>query len=444
MAQIPEMHLNIFVANAGHHEAAWRFRRTLPERLGELSYYQEMARTAERGRFDSFFLGDRLALGNVRFRAEGRFDPMMLLAALTSCTERIGLVATQSTTYTEPYNLARQFASLDHLSGGRSGWNIVTSWDANAAGNFGMVQLTSHAERYARATEYLDVVMKLWDSWEDDATIIDRERGVYVDTTRVHRIDHHGAAFDVNGPFNIPRMPQGRPLLVQAGSSDDGRAFAATYAEAIFTAQQDLGEAQAFYNDIKTRATALGRDASKISILPGLCPIIGSTEAEAKAMEQELNELTIPELGLLTLSQRFNGVDFSVFPLDEPVPLDALPRPKEIEGAKSRAQLTFDLLEREPDLTLRNLLRRFAAAAGHRVIAGTPDQVADHMIDWVERGAADGFNIMPAELPGGLTDVVDYVVPILQQRGVFRREYAGTTLREHYGLARPESRFRSS
>jgi FMN-dependent oxidoreductase (nitrilotriacetate monooxygenase family) len=365
----------------------------------------------------------------------------MLLAALTTCTERIGLVATQSTTYTEPYNLARQFASLDHLTGGRAGWNIVTSWDANAAGNFGMVQLISHAERYARAAEYLDVVMKLWDSWQDDATVIDREAGVYVDTTRVHRIDHHGAAFDVNGPFNIPRMPQGRPLLVQAGSSDDGRAFAATYAEAIFTAQQDLGEAQAFYNDIKTRATALGRDASRISILPGLCPIIGSTEAEAKAIEQELNDLTIPELGLLTLSQRFNGVDLSGFSLDEPVPLHALPRPKEIEGAKSRAQLTFDLIEREPGLTLRNLLRRFAAAAGHRVVAGTPEQVADHMIDWVERGAADGFNIMPAELPGGLTDVVDYVVPILQQRGVFRHEYTGTTLREHYGLDRPESRY---
>lgn len=441
MTRKPMLHLNVFAANVGHHEAAWRFPRTHPERLGELSYYQDMARTAERGKFDSFFLGDRLALGNVRHRAEGRFEPLMLLAALTSSTERIGLVATASTTYSEPYNLARQFASLDHLSRGRAGWNIVTSWDANAAGNFGLPRSRSHAERYARATEYLEVVTKLWDSWEENAYLIDRDAGIYVDTDRVHRIEHHGANFDVAGALNVPRSPQGRPLLVQAGSSEDGRAFAATYAEAIFTAQQELGDAQEFYSDIKRRATALGRDADCISILPGLCPIIGSTVAEAHSMQQELNELTIPELGLRSLSQHLDGADLSGFSLDEPVPLHALPDPKDIVGNQSRAQLIYNLVDREPGLTLRNLLHRFAGAAGHRVLAGTPEQVADHMIDWVERGAADGFNIMPAELPGGLTDVVDHVVPLLQRRGVFRTEYAGTTLREHYGLARPLSRW---
>jgi FMN-dependent oxidoreductase (nitrilotriacetate monooxygenase family) len=441
VAQKPYLHLNVFVANVGHHEAAWRYPRTHPERLGDLAYYQEIARAAERGKFDSFFLGDRLALGNVRFRAEGRFEPLMLLSALTTCTERIGLVATASTTYSEPYNLARQFASLDHISRGRAGWNIVTSWDANAAGNFGLPRSRSHAERYARATEYLDVVMKLWDSWDDDAYVIDRDAGVYVDTDRVHRIDHEGPNFTVTGPLNVPRSPQGRPLLVQAGSSDDGRAFAATYAEAIFTAQQELRDAQNFYSDIKRRATALGRDATRISILPGLCPIIGSTVAEAKAKQQELNDLTIPELGLRTLSQHLDGCDLSALPLDEPVPLHALPDPREIVGNQSRAQLIYTTVERDPTLTLRNLLRRFAGAAGHHVLAGTPEQVADHMIDWVERGAADGFNIMPAELPGGLTDVVDYVVPLLQKRGVFRSEYEGTTLREHYGLGRPATHF---
>lgn len=434
------IHLNVFVATTGHHEASWRYPGAQPERIGDVRYYQEIAATAERGKLDSVFLGDHLALASVNYRAEGRFEPLMLLSALAASTTHIGLIATASTTYSEPYNLARQFASLDHISRGRAGWNIVTTWVADVAANFGLPQPLPHAERYARATEYLDVVTKLWDSWEDDAHVIDRAAGIYVDPSRVHAIDHAGTYFKVAGALNVPRPPQGRPVLVQAGSSDDGRAFAAKYAEAIFTAQRELADARAFYADMKDRVAALGRDPNALLILPGLSPIVGSTTAEARAIQERLDELTVPALGLKALSSIFDGADFSLLPLDEPPPLDAFPDPATLVNSQSRAQLIIDLARRERP-TMRRLLQRLAHARGHRVVVGTPEEVVEQMLDWVEHDAADGFNIVPPVLPQSLDDFVDHVVPILQKRGVFRREYEGATLREHYGLVRPGSRF---
>ncbi|WP_029350835.1 LLM class flavin-dependent oxidoreductase [Bosea sp. 117] len=438
------IHLNVFVPTTGHHEASWLYPETQPERVTEVGYYREVAAIAERGKFDSLFLADQLALGrSVRHVAQGRLEPLTLLSALSGSTERIGLIGTASTTYSEPYNLARQFASLDHISGGRAGWNIVTSWSAEAAGNFGLAQRNSHSDRYRRATEYVEVVRKLWDSWEDDARVFDRARGIYADTDRIHPIDHEGEEFRVRGPLDLPRPPQGNPVLVQAGSSDEGRTFAARYAEAIFTAQQELADAQDFYADVKRRAIAFGRGPDGVKILPGLSPIIGSTQAEADALEERLNDLTLPVVGLKHLSQRFDGFDFSGFPLDEPIPVEAFPKPETVQGAQSRSQVILNLVERERP-TLRQLLRRLAGGRGHKVLAGTPAAIADHIESWVANRAADGFNIMPAFMPGGLSAFVDEVVPLLQRRGLFRTDYAGRTLREHYGLARPESRYARS
>ncbi|WP_018390370.1 LLM class flavin-dependent oxidoreductase [Ancylobacter sp. FA202] len=438
------IHLNVFVPTTGHHEASWLYSGSQPERLTDVDYYREIAAIAERGKFDSLFLADQLAIGrSVKHVAQGKLEPLTLLSALAGSTSHIGLIATATTTYSEPYNLARQFASLDHISAGRAGWNIVTSWSAEAAGNFGLDQRNSHTDRYRRATEYVEVVRKLWDSWEDDARVLDRTRGIYADTARIHAIDHLGETFRVRGPLDIPRSPQGNPVLVQAGSSDEGRGFAARYAEAIFTAQQVLSEAQNFYADVKRRALAFGRDPDGIRILPGLSPILGSTEAEARALEEELDDLTLPVVGLKHLSQRFDGFDFSVFPLDERIPIEAFPRPETVQGAQSRSQVILTIVEREKP-TLRQLLRRLAGGRGHKVLAGTPNTVADHIQLWVEQRAADGFNIMPAFMPGGLIAFVDEVVPILQARGLFRRDYTGRTLREHYGLTRPESRYARS
>lgn len=444
MAVASPLHLNVFLQTTGHHEASWLHAAAQPERTTEIGYYRDIATLAERGCFDSLFLADQLAIGrSVRHVAQGKLEPLTLLAALSGATERIGLIATASTTYNEPYNLARQFASLDHISGGRVGWNIVTSWSAEAAGNFGFNELASHENRYQRATEFVEVVAKLWDSWEDDARIYDRQTGTYADTTRIHPIDHDGNHFQVRGPLDQPRSPQGHPLLVQAGSSESGRSFAARYAEAIFTAQQDLADAKVFYDDVKSRARAFGRDPSAIKVLPGLSPILGSTEAEAQAHEQALNDLTLPATGLKHLSQRFDGFDFSVFDLDKPIPIDAFPVPDTVQGAQSRAGVILDIVKREKP-TLRQLLHRLAGARGHKVLAGTPKSIADHIQHWFEQGAADGFNIMPAIFPSGLADFVDEVVPILQQRGLFRSTYAGRTLRDHFGLPRPASRYARS
>lgn len=436
-----QLHLNAFIYPVGHHEAAWRHPRTQPERLFDADYYQQIAREAEAAKFDAVFFADGPALRTeAAFSAAGRLEPITLLTAIAAATERIGLIATASTTYYEPYNLARLFSSLDFLSKGRAGWNIVTTSTEIAAENFGLPAHPDPADRYRRAAEFVDATTRLWDSWEDDAVVLDREAGIYADTDKIHRAEFVGEHLSVRGAFSAPRSPQGHPVLVQAGASDDGRAFAARHAEAIFTAHQLVEHARAFYSDIKAGAAKLGRNPDHVVILPGLSPFIGGTEAEARALEQEFNELTVPAYGIKQL-RGIIGVDLSGHDLDAPVPPELFGDAGDVTSNKrSRKQVVAGIVEREKP-TLRTLLHRLAGARGHRVFAGTPEQVADTIEHWFTTGAADGFNIMPPYYPGGLTDFVESVVPILQRRSLFRTEYSGTTLRDHFGLPRPASRF---
>ncbi|ACL57638.1 LLM class flavin-dependent oxidoreductase [Methylobacterium nodulans] len=432
-----QLALNLFIYPGGHHEAAWRYRESEPRRVLDISYYQELARRAEAAKFDAIFFADGPSLPeNVRYSSRVRFEPVTWLTAIAAVTSRIGLIGTASTTYNEPYNLARLFASLDHISNGRAGWNIVTTSDAGAAQNFGLPEHPPHGDRYDKAREFLDVVTKLWDSWEDDALVADPASGVFADGDKVHRIDHVGKHYRVRGPLNVSRSPQGRPVYVQAGSSEDGRSFAARHAEAIFTAHQTLASAQAFYADIKTRAGALGRRPEHIRILPGISPFIGSTQAEADRLEEEIDALIQPAASLEQL-KRMLGVDLSGYDLDGPFPRHVIDR-QGPNGVASRFQLVMDIVDREAP-TLRGLIKRLAGARGHWVLAGTPDRIADAIQTWFESGAADGFNVMPPWLTGGFDIFVAEVVPILRKRGLFRAEYAGTTLRDHYGLPRPES-----
>jgi FMN-dependent oxidoreductase (nitrilotriacetate monooxygenase family) len=438
MTQRPgKLHLNAFLMSVGHHEAAWRLPESDPFASTSVEHYQNLARIAERGKLDSLFLADGPVLWtDIGQRPAGTLEPTVLLTALASVTERVGLIATASTTYNEPYNLARRFGSLDHISGGRAGWNIVTTAGLDAAKNFNLTELPAHADRYARAAEFVDVCLKLWDSWADDAPIGDKERGIWGDDSKLYPPRHVGRHFRVEGALNLPRSPQGHPLLVQAGSSQDGKELAARYAEAVFTAQQTLEDAQSFYSDLKARTRALGRDPETIKILPGIVPVLGGTEAEARAREAELDRLISPEYAKRQLAQVLR-VDPAVLRLDAELPAD-LPTEDHIESQKSRYTLILNLARRE-HLTVRQLLGRLGGGRGHRTFSGTPEQVADTLVSWWENGAADGFNVMPAVLPSGLVDFVEHVVPILQRRGVFRAEYEGRTLRDHYGLPRPEN-----
>ncbi|MEQ4205465.1 LLM class flavin-dependent oxidoreductase [Actinopolymorpha sp. B9G3] len=429
------LHLNAFLMSTGHHEASWRLPESDPYANTNVTHYQNLARIAERGRFDSVFFADSPALfSDVGRRPSGSLEPTVLLTSIAAVTTRIGLIATASTTYNDPFNLARRFASVDHVSGGRAGWNIVTTASVDAARNFGLDEMPSHRDRYERAAEFVDAAQKLWDSWDDDAILADKDRGVWGDSTRVRRIDHAGASFRVQGPLNIPRSPQAYPVLVQAGSSEDGKEFATTYAEAIFTAQQTLADAQAFYADIKHRVAQAGRDPDGVRVLPGIVPILGSTEAEALAREEELDRLIVPAYARAQLARTLRVAPEDL-PLDRELPAD-LPAEDEIEGAKSRYTLIVTLARRER-LTVRQLIGRLGGGRGHRTFSGTPEQVADALQDWAAGGAADGFNVMPAVLPSGLEEFVDHVVPILRKRGLFRHEYIGRTLRDHYGLPRP-------
>lgn len=434
-----QLHFNAFLMGIGHHEAAWRLPQSDPFASTDVRHWTNLAQIAERGAFDSVFLADGPALwGDPKHRPGGALEPTVLLTALAGATSHIGLIATASTTYNHPYNLARRFASLDHISGGRAGWNIVTTATKSAAQNFGLDDNPGHRERYRRAAEFTDVSIALWDSWEDGAEIGDQASGIYADEDRIHPIDFNGEYFQVRGPLNVPRSPQGRPLLVQAGSSQDGREFAARYAEAVFTAQQTLTDAQEFYSDMKARARRNGRDPDQVKILPGLVPTVGSTEAEARALEQELEQLIIPDYGLGQLAQVLE-LPRSALDLDAPLPESVYSRAP-VEGAQSRYQLIVDLARRE-NLTVRQILGRLGGGRGHRTFAGTPEQVADTIEEWASSGAADGFNVMPAALPSGLESFVEHVIPLLRKRGLFREEYTGTTLRDHYGIPRPPSQF---
>ena len=432
-----QLHLNLFINSRGHHEASWRHPKSSPLALSDVRYFQELARKAEAGHFDSIFLADQLALpDDVGSAPRTWLEPITALGALAVSTSHIGLIATASTTYSEPFNLARQFASLDHISGGRIGWNIVTSWMAAAARNFGGAGQVTHADRYARGEEFMQVVRALWDSWADDAVLDDRASGKYARAAAIRPINHKGENYEVAGPLNVPRSPQGRPVLGQAGSAGTGRRLAPRHAEAVFTAHMEKTTAQEFYGDLKARVVAAGRRADQALILPGLSPMIASTEAEAQRLERELNELSDPEVGRKRLSARFGGHDFSHLPLDKPLRIEDFPKSDAHEAARSRTEVIIGLVRREQP-TLRQLLARLAGARGHFTFAGTPEQVADLMIDWFENGAADGFNLMPPILPWMLDVFIAEVVPILQKRGLFRTAYEGTTLRAHYGLDRP-------
>ncbi|MGY2257672.1 LLM class flavin-dependent oxidoreductase [Pseudomonas sp. SDO55104_S430] len=434
-----QLSLNLFIYPNGHHEAAWRHPQSVPEASMDIGYYQQLAQRAEREKLDAIFFADSPSLAESdREGLRIRFEPITWLAAIAAVTERIGLIATASTTYSEPYNLARSFSALDHLSKGRAGWNIVTTSLAAAAANFGLDQHPPAQDRYAKAEEFVQVVGDLWDSWEDDALVLDKTAGVFANGAKVHSINHVGTHYRVKGPFNSPRSPQGRPVQVQAGSSEDGRDFASRHAEAIFTAHQTLQSATEFANDIRNRARAVGRDPRQLKILPGISPYIGSTEAEAQRKFDELNELVLPHVALGQL-RRLLGVDLSDQDLDAPFPRHLVNFDGD-ESQASRFKLIIDIVDREKP-TLRQLINRLAGARGHWVPVGTPTQIADLIEQWFRSGAADGFNVMPPAFPEGFEVFLDEVLPILRKRGLFREEYAGTTLREHYGLSRPVSRF---
>jgi FMN-dependent oxidoreductase (nitrilotriacetate monooxygenase family) len=428
------MRLGLFMQAAGHHVAGWRHPLALAG--GEnLPLIRRLAETAEAGKFDLFFLGDSLTGGAEQHpSALSRMEPIALLSALAMVTSRIGLAATASTTYSEPFHVARAFASLDHISAGRAGWNVVTTAYAGAAENFTRGAHPVHAERYAIAEEFLDVVRGLWDSFADDALVKDKASGVYVDPARLHALNHKGKYFSVAGPLNLSRPPQGHPVLIQAGSSGPGQAFAARIAEVVSTAQQTLEEGRIFYDALKTWVQQVGRDPAHCHIMPGVCPVIGATEAEARALYAHLQGGIDPKAAIKMLSDRL-GHDISGYDLD-----GALPDLPQSDQLQSRAKLLTDLAHRQ-NLTLRELYYLVAGARGHRIVWGTPVQIADALEEWFAGGAADGFNIMPPFFPDQFERFVEDVLPILRARGLFRHDYEGQTLREHLGLPRPENVF---
>ena len=431
MAHSPrQMHLGVFVLGTGNHAAGWRYPGAA-DSFQSLPVVQQIARTAERGRFDLLFLGDGLTAdphAHPSFTA--RFEPLTMLAALAASTTHVGLGATASTTYSDPFTVARAYASLDHLSGGRAAWNAVTSSSPGSGLNFSR-EHPPHAERYAVAEEFVDVVRGLWDCWEDGAIEADRETGRYIDPARVHALNHKGRYFSVKGPLNIGRTPQGRPVILQAGASEPGQALAARTAEVVFSVVQDLEEARAFHATLKGRLPQYGRAPEELAILPGVMPVIGATQAEARDKLATLQGFVTDTSSLAMLSSRL-GQDMSAFPLDGPVP--DLPLPDSSHGF-ARTMLAK---ARREHMTLRDLYTLTAAARGHWVLCGTPASIADTLEEWFTTGAADGFNILPPYFPAAFDEFVDLVVPELQRRGLFRREYSGTTLRAHLGLERPE------
>ncbi|MBM3223403.1 MAG: LLM class flavin-dependent oxidoreductase [Candidatus Tectomicrobia bacterium] len=425
------MHLNLFLFGCGHHRGAWRHPRACVDRLGDIRYYEHLAHIAERGKLDAVFLADGHTVGNVADGSAWFLEPVTTLVALSRATERIGLVSTVSSTFATPFQAARQLASLDHISGGRMGWNVVTSMFDTEARNYGYDAIPAHADRYRRAEEFVDVVLKLWDSWTDDALQWDRA-GQYADPAKVRPIHHRGEYFRVDGPLTVPRPPQGHPVLFQAGASEQGRDLAARRAEAIYAVAWDLPAAQAYYRDIKRRVRAAGRHAP-VPILPGLVTYVAATDAEAHAKQRELDAL-LPVAAALRQLGLYTGQDCLAWELDAPVP--PLPPLEAFSGPKGRYSTILRIIETEHP-TVRQLLGRLAAGGGHCTMVGTPEQIADHMEHWFCNAGADGFNLMPPLLPESLEDFVEQVVPVLQHRGLFRTDYESTTLRGHLGLERP-------
>jgi N-acetyl-S-(2-succino)cysteine monooxygenase len=442
----PQLHFGAFLYTPGTHSAGWRHPDAVLRTDMHFPYYVEMARTAERGKLDTIFLQDTAAIGGSGgldgtspYRpSAGRqvhLEPVSLIAALAAVTARIGLISTATTTYNEPYNLARRFATIDHISGGRAGWNLVTSQVEDEAGNFGLERHVDHGHRYERASEFYDVVAGLWDSWEEDAFLHDKESGLYYDTNKLHFLHHRGDFFSVRGPLNVSRTPQGRPVVAQAGSSDVGRELAARSADLVFTAQTVIPDGQAFRNDLHRRAERYGRAPSDIKILPGLMPIVGRTDAEAYDKFATLQSLIDDSLALRALARLTGDLDIYQYDADGPLP----PLPPS-NAAKARQALIVELARKE-NLTIRQVARYLGTTQGHRLLYGSPKTIADSLEEWLLAGACDGFNLLFPFFPGPLNDFVDLVVPELQRRGIFRTEYEGRTLRENLGVPVPRNRF---
>ncbi|HEY8335554.1 MAG TPA: LLM class flavin-dependent oxidoreductase [Tardiphaga sp.] len=434
-----QLRLGAFMRPVSIHTGAWRYPGAIPDANFNFPALKQMVRKLEAGKFDAFFMADHLAVLNMPIEALKRshtvtsFEPFTLLSALAAVTDHIGLVATGSTTFDEPYHVARRFASLDHISGGRAGWNIVTTSNPDAALNFGLDDHMEHAERYKRAREFYDVVTGLWDSFADDAFPRDVASGMYMDPDKMHVLDHKGKYFKVRGPLNIARPVQGWPVIVQAGASEDGKQLAAETAEAVFTGGGAIGDAQKLYADIKGRMDRLGRNRDHLKILPGAFVVVGDSVEEAREKRALLDSKVHYANAIASLSISL-GTDASGFDPDGP-----LPEVPETNASKSGRQRVIDLAARE-NLTVRQLAQRLGGYGGSAFV-GTPTTIADQMQEWLETEASDGFNVMFPHLPEGLNDFVDRVIPELQRRGIFRTQYEGTTLRENLGLPRPENRF---
>ncbi|MBD9656394.1 LLM class flavin-dependent oxidoreductase [Pseudomonas sp. PDM12] len=429
-----QLRLGLFVQALGHHVGGWRADGAKGSPT-DIDWFTWIARKAEEGKFDMFFVGDALATSVHRLPSTmSRLEPLTLLSALAVQTKHIGLAATASTTFDEPFHLARALCSVDHISRGRGAWNVVTSFSLDAARNFSREDLPSHADRYEMAREFLDVAFKLWDGWEEGAIVREKDTGRYSDESKIHPANHKGKHFQVQGPLNIARSPQGRPVIIEAGSSPAGQQLAAQTAEVVFTAASSLEEGQAFYQSQKQFVRDAGRQPDHLLILPGVMPIVGRTREEAQAVWNQLNELVDIDNGIEQLSARF-GVDMNAYPLDGPVP--EIPA---TEGSQSRVKLLTELAARE-NLTLRQLAAVAAGSRGHRVVVGTAEDIADDFQHWLEQGGADGFNIMPAVLPDQLELFVELVIPELQRRGLFRTDYQYSTLRENLGLPSVDENF---
>jgi FMN-dependent oxidoreductase (nitrilotriacetate monooxygenase family) len=442
MAQPRQLKLGAFMRPASIHTGAWRYPGAFPDANFNFAHLKRFAQRLERAKFDVFFMADHLAVLNMPLDALKRshtvtsFEPLTLLSALAMVTDHIGLVATGSTTFDAPYHVARRFASLDHLSGGRAGWNIVTTSNPDAALNFGLTEHVEHGERYRRAREFYDVVTGLWDSWADDAFIRDAANGIYFDPAKLHVLDHKGKHYSVRGPLNIARPVQGWPVIVQAGASDAGRQLAAETAEAVFTAQSSLEMGREFYADVKGRMEKAGRSRDEMKIMPACFVVVGDTVEEAREKRARLDGLVDYANAIASLSIAL-GHDASGFDPDAP-----LPDIPESNASKSGRERAIALAQRE-QLTVRQLAQRLGGYTGLAMV-GTAPTIADEMAEWLTSEACDGFTVMFPYLPGGLDDFVERVVPELQRRGIFRREYAGKTLRENLGLKRPANRYFSN
>src|SRR3954447_4594134 len=437
-----QLRLGAFMRPVSIHTGAWRYPGAWPDANFNFAHIKSLIRKLEAGKLDAFFMADHLAVLNMPIDALKRshtvtsFEPFTLLSALAGVTEHIGLIATASTTFEPAYTIARRFASLDHISGGRAGWNVVTTSNPDAALNFGMDEQMAHDERYARAREYYDVVTGLWDSWADDAFVRDVESGIYFDPAKLHVLNHNGKYLKVKGPLNIARPVQGWPVIVQAGASDAGRQLAAETAEMVFAAGGPIVGAREFYKDVKDRAARVGRNPDHLKILPGAFVVVGDSADEAKEKRARLDSLVSYDSGIAALSIAA-GVDARKFDPDGPLP--DLPETNQSKSGRERVMA----LARREGLTVRQIAGRLGGYGGLGMV-GTPAMIADQMQEWLETGASDGFNVMFPYLPGGLDDFVSKVVPELQRRGIFRTEYEGRTLRENLGLPRPDNRFFSA